>query len=55
MNQERNRLDAERYMRLYNTNPWNLDNYDLVIDTTTATPAQIVTQIMEELHQYFGR
>ncbi len=29
----RNEHDKIRYQKLYNTDPWNLSNYDLVIDT----------------------
>lgn len=52
MNKERNRLDSERYMRLYNTNPWDLGNYDLIIDTTILTPEQIVAKILWELKKH---
>jgi cytidylate kinase len=51
MNQERNRLDSERYIRLYNTNPRDLNNYDLVIDTTHFSPQKIVEKILEEFQQ----
>ncbi len=51
INQERNRLDAERYLRLYNTNPRDTSNYDLVVDTTTRTPQEIVNIILSELQR----
>ena len=43
--------DQHRYQKYYNIDYLNLDNYDLVIDTTSLTPEQIVEQIIEKTHK----
>lgn len=43
------RLDSEsrRYKKIYDVDPYNIDNYDLVINTKTAKPHEIVQLILE--------
>lgn len=50
----RERLDSEskRYVNLYNVDPSNLGNYDLVIDTGNKTPEQIVGQIQSTFAEW---
>lgn len=48
-NKTRNIKEWERYMRLYNTNPRDLSNYDLIIDTTHLTPQQVIEKITTTL------
>jgi len=47
INSERNKKDSERYIRLYTTDPRDVDNYDLVIDTSTISPEEVVEQIIK--------
>ena len=41
------RLDSEnrRYLKLYNQNPYNLENYDLVVDTNLNNVAEVIELI----------
>lgn len=45
----RNRLDSEarRYKKIYDVDPYNTSNYDLVIDTKTNGPDQVIKLIVE--------
>ena len=43
----RNKLDFERYMRLYNIDVRDQENYDLVIDTWDKTPDEVANIILE--------
>lgn len=49
VNRERNSMDAARYIRLYGSNPRDLTNYDLIIDTTNLSPEEVVEQIIASL------
>lgn len=44
----RMQLEQKRFKTLYGTDPYNLANYDLVIDTTGYEPNDIATYIMSE-------
>jgi CMP/dCMP kinase len=44
---ERQRLEQERFFSLYSVNPGNWRNYDLVIDTTYASPGEVADVIMQ--------
>lgn len=46
---KRNDNDRARYEHLYNTNPWDLKNYDLVIDTSKLTIEEVLHRIFESL------
>ena len=48
----RQSLEKERYGQLYGVNYYDLDNYDLVIDSTNATPAQIAEEIIRRFEQF---
>jgi len=43
------RLDSEskRYMNLYSANPYDTQNYDLVIDTATNSPEQVRALVLD--------
>lgn len=43
------RLDSEtrRYKRMYDVDPYNIDNYDLVINTKTTKPEEVARLITE--------
>jgi predicted cytidylate kinase len=42
-NKERQRIERERFMRLYAVDPEHWRNYDLVIDTTSASAAEVAS------------
>jgi cytidylate kinase len=46
-NAERQRLEQERFFSLYSVNAGNWRNYDLVIDTTHASPGEVADFIMK--------
>jgi len=47
--QKRRELEKERYRELYNLDPYDKSNYDLVIDTTDSTPEKNVQKIIKFL------
>ena len=49
---ERNSSDKERYMKLYNVDLWNPNNYNLVIDTSERTPEEVLDIILNEFKAY---
>jgi cytidylate kinase len=49
-NAERQRLERERFISLYSVDPANWRNYDLILDTTTASPAEIASIILEQVN-----
>jgi cytidylate kinase len=46
-NAERQRIEQERFFRLYKINAEDWRNYDLVIDTTVASPREIADVVMQ--------
>lgn len=48
----RQSLEKDRYRQLYQVNYYDLNNYDLVIDSTNATPAQIAEEIIRRFEQF---
>lgn len=48
------RLDSEtrRYKSLYDINPYEHDNYDLVIDTAANSPDEVIQQILEGFQEW---
>ena len=49
---ERNSSDEARYMKLYNVDLWNPNNYNLVIDTSERTPEEVLQIILDEFKAY---
>ncbi len=49
---ERNSSDEARYMKLYNVDLWNPNNYNLVIDTSERTPEEVLHIILDEFKAY---
>ena len=49
---ERNSSDEARYMKLYNVDLWNPNNYNLVIDTSERTPEEVLQIILYEFKAY---
>ena len=43
------RLDSEtrRYKKMYDVDPYNIDNYDLVINTKTTSPEEVAKLVIE--------
>ena len=48
------RLDSEakRYLSLYNANPYDLDNYDLVVDTKTYNTEEVLGWVLDEYKKW---
>ena len=49
---ERNSSDEARYMKLYNVDLRNAENYNLVIDTSERSPEEVVEIILDEFNAY---
>ncbi len=43
-----------RYSSIYGLNIKNLDNYDLIVDSTSASPDEVARVILEEYEKYFN-
>lgn len=50
--QERLDIETRRYKSLYNVNPYDEANYDLVVDTAANSPEQARALILEEYMQW---
>ncbi len=50
------RLDSEtrRYQKLYDANPHDENNYDLIVDTKTNDPQQVVALILREFQNWLS-
>ena len=48
-------VENERYTELYKVNNLNLNNYDLVIDSTNLTPEQVVNQIKQGYDKFLSK
>ena len=50
------RLDSEirRYSNLYNANPYNIKNYDLVIDTEKHNKEQVIESVITEYKKWLS-
>jgi cytidylate kinase len=51
---ERSDSERKRFLSRYGVDKTDLRNYDLVCDTTSATPEQVVVRILEMLETYGG-
>lgn len=49
---ERTNSENTRYLNLYNVDRTDMNNYDLVIDTTEMTPIQVADQIINEYEKW---
>lgn len=47
-------LENKRYKKIYNVDRTNMDNYDLVIDTTDKTIEEVVNTILEEYEKWIN-
>ena len=46
--EKRFKLENERYLKIYNVDKSDMNNYDLVIDTTNMTPNEVADKIIYE-------
>jgi len=44
---ERTNSDSKRYKKYYNINPYDKNNYDIIIDTTNMTKEEAVKKVLE--------
>jgi len=51
---ERYASESRRYQALYNIDPSQLSNYDLVIDTATNDPKQVIKIIIDAYERWLG-
>lgn len=49
---ERSRVERERFMEIYGVDYYDHNNFDLIVDTTSRTPDEIVNIIMENYESY---
>ena len=49
---ERTNLENERYLNLYNVKRDDMNNYDLVVDTTEKTPLEVAELIIKEYENW---
>ena len=52
---DRWQTENDRYTAIYNTNNLNMDNYDLVIDSTNLTQQQIADNIYREYKKFIKK
>jgi len=43
--------EKKRYKEYYNQNPWDKKNYDLVVDTTSISPEEVVDKIIHYIEK----
>ncbi len=51
---ERSLVERERFIEIYGVDYHDFANYDIVVDTSSRTPDEIVAIIMENLDSYFN-
>lgn len=51
---KRRESEEKRYMKYYGLNPYGLEQYDLVVDTTKATPERVVSRIVDAVKKNCG-
>jgi cytidylate kinase len=52
--QRRRELEAERYMDLYGVDISDMDNYDLVIDTSNVPPEEVARLVVNGFRRWFS-
>lgn len=53
--EKRLKSEAKRYKELYGITPYDLDQFDFVIDTTDNTPDVVATMIIEKYTEWLGK
>ena len=51
---KRTKLENERYFKLYNVHKDDLNNYNLIIDTTHKTPEEVAKIIIEKYNNWLN-
>ena len=51
---KRYNMENERYFNLYHVRKDDMNNYDLVIDTTNLTPSEVAKKIEEEYDKWLN-
>lgn len=54
MLQQRLDSEARRYKKLYDVNPYDKSNYDLVVDTELNSPDQVIEKIVSAYHEWLS-
>jgi cytidylate kinase len=49
---ERSRVERDRFVDIYGVDYYDFNNFNIVIDTTSRTPDEVVAAIMENLKAY---
>lgn len=49
---ERSRVERDRFVDIYGVDYYDYNNFNIVIDTTSRTPEEVVALIMENLEEY---
>ena len=49
---ERSRVERDRFVDIYGVDYYDYNNFDIVVDTTSRTPEEVVTIIMENYEAY---
>jgi cytidylate kinase len=49
---ERSRVERDRFVDIYGVDYYDYNNFNIVIDTTSRTPDEVVALIMENLEAY---
>ncbi len=52
---KRSQMENERYWKLYHVQKENIDNYDLVIDTTNLKPEEVANKIKQEYEKWLNK
>ncbi|HTE22073.1 MAG TPA: nucleoside monophosphate kinase [Candidatus Limnocylindria bacterium] len=52
--QDRLASEARRYKKLYDVDPYDADNYDLVVDTGARGPSEVQQQILDAYHMWLA-
>jgi len=49
---ERSRVERDRFVDIYGVDYYDYNNFDIIVDTTSRTPDEVVAVIMENLQKY---
>ena len=49
---ERSRVERDRFVDIYGVDYYDYNNFDIVVDTTSRTPEEVIAIIMENYEQY---
>jgi cytidylate kinase len=49
---ERSRVERDRFVDIYGVDYYDYNNFDIVVDTTSRTPDEVVAIIMENFESY---